>query len=107
VTLNLCPAADGTQHCAVAGMRNTLDGYAAKVPKWKWLQRLIASNNSAVELRSIVHGAPVHPIVTQRFPFAPSRRVRESVPTAQTSCGNTTNSKRSAPGKIRPIKASS
>jgi uncharacterized protein (DUF2235 family) len=68
--LNLYPSADGVQHCEVAGMRDTLEGYAAKLPKWKWLQRLIASNNWKVELRPIAHDAPVHGTVRDRFALA-------------------------------------
>jgi hypothetical protein len=30
--VNIFPAADGVQHCEVAGMRDTLDAYAAKLP---------------------------------------------------------------------------
>jgi hypothetical protein len=29
----------------VAGMRDTLDTYAAKLPMWGWLQRYIAAKN--------------------------------------------------------------
>lgn len=68
--LNLYPAADGPQHCEVAGMRDTLDDYATKLPKWKWLQNLVASYNWEVELRPIVHDAPVHETVTKRFALA-------------------------------------
>jgi hypothetical protein len=31
--LNIYPAADGVQHCVVAGMRDTLDALAAKLPR--------------------------------------------------------------------------
>lgn len=66
-TLNLYPSADGVEHCEVAGMRDTLDGYAAKLPAWSWLQRLLASYTWKVELRPISHDAPVHPTVRERF----------------------------------------
>jgi hypothetical protein len=33
--LNIFPAADGVQHCEIAGMRDALDAFAAKLPKWK------------------------------------------------------------------------
>ncbi|MBR0695930.1 DUF2235 domain-containing protein [Bradyrhizobium lablabi] len=65
--LNIYPRADGAQHCEVAGMRDTLDGYAVKLPKWKWLQSHIARLNWEVEVRSITHDAPVHPTVANRF----------------------------------------
>ncbi|WP_164034204.1 DUF2235 domain-containing protein, partial [Serratia marcescens] len=34
--LNLFPRADGVQHCDIASMRDTLDSYAASLPKWPW-----------------------------------------------------------------------
>jgi uncharacterized protein (DUF2235 family) len=66
-SLHLFPAADGVQHCEIAGMRDTLDGYAEKVPKWKWLQRLIAGENWPVKVRDITPDAPVDPTVEARF----------------------------------------
>jgi len=38
--LNIFPAAMAWQHCEIAGMRDTLDSYAAKLPKWRWLAAL-------------------------------------------------------------------
>jgi uncharacterized protein (DUF2235 family) len=64
--LNIFPAADGVQHCEVAGMRDTLDAYAAKVPKWGWLQRYIAGMNWETKVRDITHDAPVDPTVKTR-----------------------------------------
>jgi uncharacterized protein (DUF2235 family) len=65
--LNIYPRADGVQHCEIAGMRDTLDGYATSFPKWRWLQRYIAKMNWQVETREIRHNAPVHPSVNTRF----------------------------------------
>src|SRR5262249_20187014 len=65
--LNIVRAANGVQHCEVAGMRDTLDTYAAKLPKWKWLQRIIGGWNWEVEIREITHNAPMHPTVRARF----------------------------------------
>jgi uncharacterized protein (DUF2235 family) len=64
--LNIYPAADGVQHCEVAGMRDTLDTNAAKLPKWGWLQRYIAGKNWETKVRDISHDAPVDPTVTTR-----------------------------------------
>jgi uncharacterized protein (DUF2235 family) len=67
--LNLFPAADGVQHCEVAGMRDMLDDYAAKLPKWAWLQRYVAGKNWETKFRDITHDAPVDPTVTTRAGF--------------------------------------
>lgn len=64
--LNLYPAVDGVQHCEVAGMRDTLDALAAKLPKWGWLQRYIAGKNWETKVREIRHDAPVDPTVESR-----------------------------------------
>lgn len=68
--LFIFPAADGVQHCEVAGMRDTLDGYAVKLPKWSWLQRAIATKNWETKVRDIKPDAPVDPTVTTRFALA-------------------------------------
>jgi hypothetical protein len=47
-------------------MRDTLDAYAAKLPKWGWLQRLIAGQNWETTVRVIDPGAIVDPTVTTR-----------------------------------------
>jgi type VI secretion system (T6SS) phospholipase Tle1-like effector len=65
--LHIYPAADGPQHCEVAGMRDTLDDLAAKLPKWRWLQDLIGKYGWEVEVREIKHDAPVHLSVRTRF----------------------------------------
>jgi hypothetical protein len=70
LALNIFPAANGVQHCEIAGMRDTLDSYAAKLPKWKWLQRIVTGKNWEVEIRDITHNAPVHPTVRARFDLA-------------------------------------
>ena len=65
--LNIYPAADGVQHCEIAGMRDTLDGYAAALPKWPWLQRFIALQNWETKVRTIDAVAKPHPKVRMRF----------------------------------------
>ncbi|MCA1393866.1 MULTISPECIES: DUF2235 domain-containing protein [unclassified Bradyrhizobium] len=65
--LNVYPAADGVQHCEVAGMRDTIDGYAAKLPKWSWLQKYVARQNWETKIRNIDPAAKVHPTVGARF----------------------------------------
>lgn len=64
--LNIYPAADGVQHCEVAGMRDTLDAYTAKLPKWGWLQLYIAGKNWETKVREMTHDAPVDPTVKTR-----------------------------------------
>ena len=68
--LNIFRAANGVQHCEVAGMRDALDAYAARLPKWNWLQRRVAKWNWPIEIRNITHNAPVDPTVRERFDFA-------------------------------------
>jgi uncharacterized protein (DUF2235 family) len=63
--LHIYPSAGGVQHCEVAGMRDTLDGYAAKAPNW--LKGLIARTGWEVKVRNINPEAPVHRTVEQRF----------------------------------------
>lgn len=65
--LNIFPAANGVQHCEVAGMRDTLDDQAAKLPKWSWLQKFLASQNWETKVRDIQPEAKVHPTVRARF----------------------------------------
>jgi uncharacterized protein (DUF2235 family) len=65
--LNIFAAADGVQHCEIVGIRDTLDVYAAKLPKWRWLRRYIGAMNWATKIRDISHDAPVHPTVWTRF----------------------------------------
>lgn len=65
--LHIFPGADGVQHCEIAGMRDTVDGYAAKLPKWEWLQRLIGNMNWPTKIRDITHDAPLHPTVRTRL----------------------------------------
>jgi uncharacterized protein (DUF2235 family) len=68
--LNIYPAADGVQHCEVAGMRDTLDGIEAKLPRWRWLRRFIAAKNWETKIRDIPHNAPLDPTVTVRAGLA-------------------------------------
>lgn len=60
--LHLFPAADGVQHCEIAGMHDTIE---RSVPRF--LRRFSASWNWAVQARKIAHDAPVHPTVAERF----------------------------------------
>lgn len=60
--LRLFPAADGVQHCEVAGMRDTVE---AKLPKW--VRQFAGNLGWAVRVRKINPDAPVHPTVGERF----------------------------------------
>jgi uncharacterized protein (DUF2235 family) len=60
--LHIFPAADGVQHCEIAGMRDTLD---QRTPHF--LRRFTASLNYEEKVRKIDHDAPVHPMVRERF----------------------------------------
>lgn len=42
-------------------MRDTLDALAAKLPKWGWFRRYIASQNWETNIREVKHDAPIHP----------------------------------------------
>jgi hypothetical protein len=55
------------QHCEIASMRDTLDSYAASLPKWPWLQTLVGAKNWDFEIREINPKAPVHATVRARF----------------------------------------
>jgi uncharacterized protein (DUF2235 family) len=68
--LNVFPSADGVQHCEIAGMRDALDGYAAKLPKWRWLQSLVTAQNWPTKIRKIDHNARLHPTVKERAALA-------------------------------------
>lgn len=48
-------------------MRDTLDSYAASLPKWPWLQTLVGAKNWDFEIREINPKAPVHATVRARF----------------------------------------
>lgn len=60
--LMLFPAADGVQHCEVAGMRDTLDRIRPL-----WIRRLMKNRGWAVKVREIKPGASVHSSVPIRF----------------------------------------
>ena len=47
-------------------MRDTLDAFAEKLPKWGWLQRYIAAQNWETNIREMNHQAPVDPTVKTR-----------------------------------------
>ena len=66
--LNLYPRADGVQHCELAGMRDTIDGYVDLLPHWMrhlrgWFGRL----DWPEQKRTIPHDAVVHESVRERF----------------------------------------
>ncbi len=61
--LNINPDASGVQHCEVAGMRDTLDGFADKLPNWSWLRKLVGSQNWQTKIRDINPAGKVHPTV--------------------------------------------
>lgn len=63
--LHLYPAADGVQHCEIAGMRDTLDAIAEKWPRC--LRSFIATENYETITRAVLHNASVHDTVTERF----------------------------------------
>jgi uncharacterized protein (DUF2235 family) len=66
--VNLYPRADGVQHCELAGMRDTIDGYADRIPGWLgFLKGQLARLNWPEEMRPISHDAPVHASVRERF----------------------------------------
>jgi hypothetical protein len=63
--LHLYPAADGVQHCEIAGMRDSLDALAQKWPGC--LRGLIATENYETITRAVLHDANIHDTVTERF----------------------------------------
>lgn len=60
--LHLFPAADGVQHCEVAGMNDTLERRAPK-----WLRRWTGSLGWKVKIRDIPHNGRVDATVVERF----------------------------------------
>lgn len=67
--LCLFPSADGVQHCELAGMRDTIDGWSPS-----YLRGLTARLNWAERVRVIRPDAPVHETVRQRFDLADVRQ---------------------------------
>jgi uncharacterized protein (DUF2235 family) len=67
--LHVYPAADGVQHCEIAGTHDTLEDYAALLPSWcpAFVREKILSLNWPVKIREIKHASPVHPTVQERF----------------------------------------
>lgn len=63
--LNLFPAADGVQHCEIAGMRDTIDGLAQQFPRF--LHGLFEKLQWPEEMRKIDPEAKVHPLVEDKF----------------------------------------
>jgi hypothetical protein len=48
-------------------MRDTLDGFADKLPQWSWLRNLVSRQNWPTKIRDINAAGKVHPAVRQRF----------------------------------------
>lgn len=68
--LNLYPRADGVQHCELAGMRDTIDGYVGMLPRWmKWTRGWLGRLDWPEAMRKIPHDAVVHESVRERFKF--------------------------------------
>jgi hypothetical protein len=72
--LQLFPAADGLQHCEVAGMRDMLEALP-----WP-LNRLAKARGWAVKVRTIHPDAPVHPSVYDRFALPEARQCNGNGP---------------------------
>jgi hypothetical protein len=88
-------------------MRDTLDAFAATLPKWLWLQRYIAGQNWATKIRDVTHNAPLSPGSRRVSIFLTSPSAPASAPTGPRLCGNTTTSKistRKAKGHRRPLR---
>jgi uncharacterized protein (DUF2235 family) len=66
--LNLYPRADGVQHCELAGMRDTIDGYVDMLPRWmKWTRGWLGRLDWPEAMRKIPNDAKVHDSVKERF----------------------------------------
>jgi len=66
--LNIYPRADGVQHCELAAMRETIEGYADRIPSWLgFFKGQLVRLNWPEEMRPISHDAPVNPSVRERF----------------------------------------
>jgi uncharacterized protein (DUF2235 family) len=63
--LHLYPAANGAQHCEIAGMRDTLDALAEKWPHF--LRGFIATENYETITRAVLHNAQIDDTVAERF----------------------------------------
>jgi hypothetical protein len=63
--LHLYPAANGVQHCEIAGMRDTLDAIAESWPIW--LRGIITRQNYKIKVRDVLHNANLDATVLQRF----------------------------------------
>src|SRR5262249_4689942 len=61
--LNIYTDSGGVQHCEVAGMRDTINGFADMLPNWSWLRRLLARQNWEIKMRDVGATAMVHPTV--------------------------------------------
>src|SRR5207244_1469287 len=56
--LQLHPAADGLQHCEIAGTRDMLDAFAERLPRF--VRKFLARLNYQEQVRNIDPKAPVH-----------------------------------------------
>jgi T6SS, Phospholipase effector Tle1-like, catalytic domain len=63
--LHIFPSSDGLQHCEIAGMRDTLEQFAERLPGF--LRRLVAGRNWEEQVRKINPKAEVHPTVVERY----------------------------------------
>ena len=63
--LQLHPAADGLQHCEIAGTRDMLDAFAERLPGF--MRGFVARLNYEEQVRNIDPKAPVHQTVRERF----------------------------------------
>ena len=65
VLLELHPTADGVGHCEIAAMKDTIEGYAARLPGF--LRNWVRRQNWEEKVRDLSHDAPVHSTVADRF----------------------------------------
>lgn len=102
--LHLYPAANGLQHCEIAGMRDTLDERAARLPSL--LRRLVAGQNWAVKVRDVRKDARLHPTVLERFELGAVPQCAGGIaPYRPTALENHDNCKPFSPNKGAPAAA--
>ncbi len=63
--LHLYPAANGVQHCEIAGMRDTLDAVTESWPRW--LRWFIGTKNYEIKVRDVLPTAKLDETVLLRF----------------------------------------
>jgi uncharacterized protein (DUF2235 family) len=66
--LHLFPSAAGLQHCEIAGTRDTLDEYAARLPGF--MRGYISTLNYQTIIRTVRPDAKLHPTVLERLALA-------------------------------------